>query len=299
MCDEKVSQSVRTSTNSSSEQSNVNVESDLTESWFGFQDVMRKLRAVDLGLNETKSAASDRIRQTWDGITDVISTTATHLASELDRMEEDAQSNLATSSSTNSISYEGDCNKSCKSASVPEHLMPWEEVSANNTTTEDTDIKARVLQLSLKEDTFTAPYDQDDAGDVDDRFESTIRSNLLDLDSNLSRAYSKLVKSGTVSEELFWRNYFYHCEMIRSGKLFSAENDSKPIDHIIKNIPSHNSPKKGISRTTELDGDAFDYDVVKVEKSEVDEGNRSLAMPSTSSLGSLVFVGEASDDESA
>jgi len=87
--------------------------------------------------------------------------------------------------------------------------------------------------------------------------------------------------------------------MIRSGKLFSAENDSKPIDHIIKNIPSHNSPKKGISRTTELDGDAFDYDVVKVEKSEVDEGNRSLAMPSTSSLGSLVFVGEASDDESA
>lgn len=196
MCDEKVSQSVKTSTNSSSEQSNVNVESDLTESWFGFQDVMRKLRAVDLGLNETKSAASDRIRKTWDGITDVISTTATHLASELDRMEEDAQSNLATSSSTNSNSYEGECNKSCKSAFVPEHLMPWEEVSANNTTTEDTDIKARVLQLSLKEDTFTAPYDQDDAGDVDDRFETTIRSNLLDLDRNLSRAYSKLVKSG-------------------------------------------------------------------------------------------------------
>lgn len=110
---------------------------------------------------------------------------------------------------------------------------------------QDMDLKEKVFQLSYNERTFLEPFSsssssppspqqKDDSSNADDdnedQYDTTAPSftlterriqlirQLLELDEGLARSHARMsgrTGRSNVRETVFWRNYFYHCSIIR------------------------------------------------------------------------------------
>jgi len=135
-------------------------------------------------------------------------------------------------------------------------VLPWEirrETPGGNTKGKDSDsipvyftdneLMEDILALSRQESTFMEPFKDDAEFFPVDNKKDTRRSvneaslasfsskfvmdesriqmirRLMDIDQNLSSVHSRFSGKSKVKEELFWKNYFFHCENIRSKRL--------------------------------------------------------------------------------
>jgi hypothetical protein len=116
-------------------------------------------------------------------------------------------------------------------------------------------------------------------GDGDDEDSSTnflldcqaTTQRLCQVDANLQLMHDKLVSSSTstiVTEELFWRNYFYHCERLRIQLVVAAKEE----------------------KSTEEDDDDDDVSLVKIGSKDLEEIPIHPRVPRTMSEGSFVLV---------
>eukprot|EP00934_Nitzschia_sp_Nitz4_P003616 Nitzschia sp. Nitz4//scaffold22_size323478//141563//142556//NITZ4_000532-RA/size323478-augustus-gene-0.236-mRNA-1//-1//CDS//3329543010//3606//frame0 len=96
--------------------------------------------------------------------------------------------------------------------------LPWEiaihQGLEESQYTVDTELMDAVLALSLREDTFKEPYQTKENFNLDPARVDLVH-RLLEIDDNLSTIHARLAGRKNVQEEVFWRNYFAHCDSVR------------------------------------------------------------------------------------
>jgi hypothetical protein len=110
---------------------------------------------------------------------------------------------------------------------MPFLRLPW-EILINGPDgeyyTEDEDLKHKIFLLSDDENSFLTPYSaREGHSDSEERGESPfvldeprirLIRQLLDIDENLAAMHARISGRSRVRENLFWRNYFYHCDQV-------------------------------------------------------------------------------------
>ena len=113
---------------------------------------------------------------------------------------------------------------------------------------EDEQLKAMIMDLALAKSTFEGPFlprTKNDGGDDDDDDDDDAKSyfteervelieRMLDIDKNLAKAHA-LCASSAMSEELFFRNYFYHIDEIRAN--YTIRDEELDIDIVLQTPP--------------------------------------------------------------
>ncbi|CAH0489782.1 unnamed protein product [Peronospora farinosa] len=98
-------------------------------------------------------------------------------------------------------------------------LLPW-EVRIDGTTRENLIVKQKILELAIYRRTFVEPADGEEEYEVDYAVLNIVAKELLLSNPNLREKRETLVKSvpvAVVSEEVFWRNFFYDAMLLRRG----------------------------------------------------------------------------------
>jgi BSD domain len=148
------------------------------------------------------------IRETAGGVVSFVHRSAITVANEISLLED---------------GREGDDNGSLDDVE-PLHL-PWEIRTNDCTYEENEELKAMILQVSMRESSFMGPYssrkmsaeDEEDEVFVLDHARVQIIRRLLKLDPQLSSMHARLSGRSDVRETTFWRNYFHACSETRSA----------------------------------------------------------------------------------
>jgi len=276
-------------------------------------------------LNDFKSLAKstkDTILPAIDGIANIIHRSAMTVAAEIAQLERDAELDAERWRAEN---FGSPGSKS--SGAVRAIPLPWEVLggtkskkhskgsgyatttaTATAATTTDAALKARMLQLSKEESTFLEPFttEHEEGGDVfalsDSRIEVIRR--LLDIDENLASMHARLSGRSHVKESVFWRNYFYHCDMVRKEHRLTStlsEDDDDDDDEEEEDedsmrsslgslVPAADSPGGAAGGTT---GDDSSY--VCVRNSIASPPSSLNTLTETMSVGDMVVVGDAAE----
>uniref|UniRef100_A0A7S2IH56 BSD domain-containing protein n=1 Tax=Helicotheca tamesis TaxID=374047 RepID=A0A7S2IH56_9STRA len=206
-----------TSTDASVSEESTTEEGEVSGTWFGLNDLTSIARSIKRS-----------IPPAIDTITDAIQRSAMTVAAEFTQLERDAEERRWREAVNN-----GDAIELHLPWEIPSTILDNEDQTKNNNApayVEDEDLKKKILKLSLEEDTFVTPFVE--AGkepdfELDDSRIHLIRRLLL-IDENLNAAHDKLDDDQFETKEiLFWKNYFHHCEQLRSGENEAAETDNK------------------------------------------------------------------------
>eukprot|EP00978_Attheya_sp_CCMP212_P011128 scaffold27227_cov45-Attheya_sp.AAC.3 len=147
--------------------------------------------------------------------------------------------------------------------------LPWETNTRGGLSyTADDCLKERILALSKDEETFLKPHtfadsaedgelEADSSFELDDRRVNQIH-RLLAADSRLSKMHAQMSGRSDLKEKVFWKNYFYHCDMIRK----------------------------------EYEADEY----IAVSDDDDDDDDESMDFPRTISAGDLVLIGSEGED---
>lgn len=147
--------------------------------------------------------------------------------------------------SSSSHSKENDDNSSDDDKKTSLHQL--------NEYQEDSILKEKILQLSKNEDTFLSPFgkklhpqnakSEDDLLPahfiLDDDHIDLIR-RLLIIDDNLTKMHARMRAHDGIKENIFWRNYFYHCDLVRESHINEYDDVSTSDDK----SQQQNIPKK-------------------------------------------------------
>mmetsp|Transcript_3224 Transcript_3224/g.9266 ORF Transcript_3224/g.9266 Transcript_3224/m.9266 type:complete len:301 (-) Transcript_3224:152-1054(-) len=119
----------------------------------------------------------------------------------------------------------------------------------NSLLVEDKGLKEKILALAQTPSTFEGPFTVENTNTIlinDDDQESytyftkdrvELVERLLGIDKHLAKAHSVLTFGATnqKAEELFFRNYFFHCEEIRSN--YTIRDEELDIDIVLQTPP--------------------------------------------------------------
>lgn len=116
---------------------------------------------------------------------------------------------------------------------------------------EDEQLKAMIMVLALSESTFKGPFSVENTtkrstnGDeIDDDGEAKLYftkerveliETILDIDKNLAKTHSALFAPSSMDEEIFFRNYFFHCDEVRAN--YTIRDEELDIDIVLQTPP--------------------------------------------------------------
>ena len=121
---------------------------------------------------------------------------------------------------------------------------------------EDKQLKAIFMALALSESTFKGPFsventtkrnttgdEIDDDGDDDDdkaniyftKERVELIERILDIDKNLAKAHAALCSPSSMDEEVFFRNFFFHCDEVRAN--YTIRDEELDIDIVLQTPP--------------------------------------------------------------
>ena len=103
-------------------------------------------------------------------------------------------------------------------------LMPW-EFKEDGKVRSDPKLMQRILELSLREDTFAREPPSDFAFRVEDHVR--VIERLLDVDAKLAEVQGN--HSANMDEQRFWSSYFFECEKLRQEALVDAEYEQVEV----------------------------------------------------------------------
>jgi hypothetical protein len=160
------------------------------------------------GLGADFKNLASSLKETAGGVVGFVHRSAMSVAAEIAELEE---------------GYSGSSKDGVDDTMTPLPL-PWEVIVEDPNGTgkryrEDGELKRKISLLSSQETAFLAPFSSNDvhAENEEDSFvldEPRIRliRHLLEVDENLALSHARLAGRSNVSESMFWRNYFHHCE---------------------------------------------------------------------------------------
>jgi hypothetical protein len=148
------------------------------------------------------------IRETAGGVVSFVHRSAITVANEISLLEDGRE-----------------CDDNVSLDDVEPLHLPWEIRADNGKYEENEDLKAMILQVSMRETSFMGPYssrktsmeDEEDGVFVLDHARVQIIRRLLKLDPQLSSMHARLSGRSDVRETTFWRNYFHACNETRSA----------------------------------------------------------------------------------
>jgi hypothetical protein len=163
------------------------------------------------GLGADFKNLASSLKETAGGVVGFVHRSAMSVAAEIAELEE---------------GYSGSSKDGVDDTMTPLPL-PWEAMAENPNGTgklyrEDGELKRKIFLLSSQETAFLGPFSSNDvdAENEEDSFvldEPRIRliRHLLEVDENLALSHARLSGRSHVSESMFWRNYFHHCEQAK------------------------------------------------------------------------------------
>jgi hypothetical protein len=177
-----------------------------------------------------------------DNFTSSIQRTAQILLDEIDEAEKESAKRRSTKR------YDNDDDDSQEFELLP---LPWEisfkksSTSSNNIgcnsepivlMKEDKFLKNDILALSNRLESFTTPFERRNLDEeslfVLDASRINLISRLLHTDTKLRTIHRKLSGRSDSQEEMFWKNYFYHCDKLRSKREKEIkEGDTRVTSH--------------------------------------------------------------------
>jgi len=116
--------------------------------------------------------------------------------------------------------------------------LPWEiltETESGHTAyEEDEELKANIMALSTDRKTFLKPFSVKGSSNCEEETNSVVLDEprihqiqrLLTIDENLAATHSVLSGRSDVKETVFWTNYFFNCEKVRSDHLDKIQSSS-------------------------------------------------------------------------
>jgi len=143
--------------------------------------------------------------------------------------------------------------------------LPWQVPSTDNckrvraksdhgddglSLVEDEQLKAMIMALALTNSTFKEPFSGENTsttkssindGDDDDeesyftKERVELIERMLDLDKNFAKAHAGMCFHNATDEELFFRNYFYHCDEIRAN--YTIRDEELDINIVLQTPP--------------------------------------------------------------
>jgi BSD domain len=148
------------------------------------------------------------IRETAGGVVSFVHRSAITVANEISLLEDGRE-----------------CDDNASLDDVEPLHLPWEIRTNDGTYEESEELKAMILQVSMRESSFMGPYssrkssaeDDEDGAFVLDHARVQIIRRLLKLDPQLSSMHARLSGRSDVRETTFWRNYFHACSETRSA----------------------------------------------------------------------------------
>jgi len=160
-------------------------------------------------------------------------------------------------------------------------ILPWEvcqESSHNSTVEEDDDkiivyftdaeLMKRIFALSREDSTFLQPYTSSDDVESQKKLSSPSRwrfvmdeprvkliNRILDIDENLASVHFRLTGGDSnLSETLFWKNYFFHCEKVRTDEFCRRKTQDETAN--TETQPSSESKVAGVNDKLSIDENA-------------------------------------------
>jgi hypothetical protein len=139
--------------------------------------------------------------------------------------------------------------------------LPWEVLVEDSNGTGkvyrlDGELKRTIFLLSSQEKSFFTPFTSNDvhAGQEEEEESFVLDEpriqlirHLLQVDENLARSHARLpARRSHVSENLFWKNYFHHCELAKlahQNEAVHSEDDNR-------------FPDRGVLSRTKSDDDS-------------------------------------------
>lgn len=225
---------------SPTEQGSVTSEDDLftPSSWLG-------------GLGADFKNLASSLKETAGGVVGFVHRSAMSVAAEIAELEE---------------GYSGGSKNGVDERMVPLPL-PWEVIEEDPNGTgkryrEDGELKRKIFLLSAQENAFLTPFssndvhaeqeEEEESFALDERRIQLIR-HLLEVDENLAQSHARLSGRSHVSESMFWRNYFHHCDQVRLAHEKEAVAVASEDD---KRFPDQGGYAK-ISRTKSDDDSSY------------------------------------------
>mmetsp|Transcript_26970 Transcript_26970/g.41346 ORF Transcript_26970/g.41346 Transcript_26970/m.41346 type:complete len:339 (+) Transcript_26970:145-1161(+) len=266
------------------------------------------------------------IRNTGEGVAGVITRGAIAVASEFAQLEHDAELEASEwreqNYGTSPISSQEEEDEEASSENL---ILPWELPIQSTQESPDSlikyeenqDLMDKVLELSHDENTFLKPFSSSSNNTNNEstkRFVLTdgriqLIRQLLDIDENLAAIHARLSGRSDIKENVFWKNYFHHCERVRSeysnasttmDKQISGKNITTPAKTTTKvNAQTSSKPApapiSGLSVNSLIPAE----DASSNEPGAADDKSYVIASPptsmnsvfSTTSLGDMVLIG--------
>uniref|UniRef100_A0A6U3Q2W2 BSD domain-containing protein n=1 Tax=Ditylum brightwellii TaxID=49249 RepID=A0A6U3Q2W2_9STRA len=174
-------------------------------SWFGLSDISSFAQSIKRS-----------IPPAIDSIADIIQRSAMTVAAEFTQLERDAE--------------ERRWQDAVENGDIIELPLPWElpsipgeeQTDPEPVYVEDETLKEHILALSLVEETFMTPFVDTDDQEPDFELDNSrihLMRRLLVIDTNLNEAHARIAENydqNEMQEIIFWKNYFYHCNKLRS-----------------------------------------------------------------------------------
>jgi hypothetical protein len=165
------------------------------------------------GLGADFKNLASSLKETAGGVVGFVHRSAMNVASEIRELEE---------------VYSGSSKDGTDETMAPLRL-PWEVLvedpnGAGKLYREDGELKQKIFLLSSQERSFLTPFSSNDVhAECEESFvldEPRIQliRHLLEVDENLALSHARLSGRSHVSESMFWRNYFHHCEQARLAR---------------------------------------------------------------------------------
>lgn len=198
--------------------------------------------------------------------------------------------------------------------------LPWEicfqQTDANLNISieqkEDERLKDKIMALSKDESVFTGPFNEKNSNEdesiftLDDSRVMLIR-RLLEIDSNLGHIHAKVSGRSTMKENIFWMNYFFHCEKLREHRekeineqsLRRALHDDELDAELVGRPPASctgfypRTGKLSLQATTSSDSGGSGRNGGSYGCSGIGEDNRVVpALPNMECIDGFVMVNE-------
>jgi hypothetical protein len=187
------------------------------------------------GLGADFKNLASSLKETAGGVVGYVHRSAMSVAAEIAELE---------------VGYSGSSKDGADEMMAPLPL-PWEVLVEDSNGTgkvyrEDGELKRKIFLLSSQEKSFLTPSmlndvhaeneEEEDAFVLDEPRIQLIR-HLLEVDENLARSHARLPgRRSHVSENMFWKNYFHHCESVKlahQNEAVHSEDDNRFPDRSV------------------------------------------------------------------
>ncbi|XP_063934729.1 synapse-associated protein 1-like isoform X2 [Zophobas morio] len=162
-----------------------------------------------------------------------------------------------------------------KEEEVTEVRAPWDDFANKEI------IRSRIKNLSLNERTFLTPPPKDIFFNLEEEANIRKAKLLLKEDEQLRRVRYRLVPS-KISEENFWRNYFYRVDLILQENLPAKVKNSEGDLNSLGKVAVENFQTKHNSSQDEAQMHGSSFNNSNIEKDELDEELDRISVPDDS-----------------